>query len=810
MDRHALGLRAKMVFTMVAICLISSITVAGIITWQNRGFVESQQLENVSIANRGFRTLIEQQQKGLETALRFLSGHPELLQALQSGEYRSFIDRNYAWLSSRMGIDNLTLLDGTLTAIYRGHLPERYGDIMDHRPMLKWVREEKSIVSGFEEGLAGFVLRAIGPVLDEEGQLLAILDVGTKLSPAFLDWAYKQVGAHVCVFSGTARVATTLQGAFSPLSEGFSGLCTEELQRSFAQNASCSQKIKVAGGYRFIAVFPIYDPHGIVMGTIMTSTSGEAYQSQLRKTLRVVSLVVLLALLLSVSMGVLVAKMTFHALEMEKKLLEGELRYRSIIAVSNTGAWEYDSHTGFQWCSPEYFAMLGRDLQGADQKGKMTLEEAWISLLHPDDGEEALRCFSAYLSETPSGMYENTFRMRHSNGSWVWIWSRGQTLRDATGAPSNRTVGTHIDITERKKAQEEIEYLSLHDALTGLNNRRFFERELSRLDGPKHLPLTLGVIDVNGLKLTNDAFGHQAGDELLKKVAEVLKREKGQEDRLARIGGDEFGILLPNRHETYAKELALRIQRAVAEEEVRGLPVSVSIGWKAKTEERESVFSTFKAAEDAMYRQKASERTSLRYQSIHLITQTLYAKSPREQEHANRVSALCAAMGQRMGMSGAEVNELATAGMLHDIGKVVISESILDRATPLEPSEWLEIKRHPEVGYSILSTVNEYGPLAECVHAHHERWDGAGYPRGLRGDAIPLLARVITIADSYDAMVTDRPYRKAMPPEAALEEIEACSGFQFDKELVPVFLQLVREDLKKERGLETLYKGSSL
>ncbi len=339
----------------------------------------------------------------------------------------------------------------------------------------------------------------------------------------------------------------------------------------------------------------------------------------------------------------------------------------------------------------------------------------------------------------------------------------------------------------------EVEYLSFHDGLTGLYNRRFFDKELKRLDTSMNLPLTMMMLDVNGLKLTNDAFGHRAGDKLLTRVANVLQDTCRAKDIVARIGGDEFAILLPQWNDEQAHQLSNRIQKAISYEQVEGLPVSISCGWGTKTDQQGSMIDDiFKTAEDHMCQHKISERGSYRHQTIDLIMQTLYAKSAREQQHSKRVSLLCTDIGLVMGL---EANALTTAGMLHDIGKVAISETILDKVLPLADSEWTEMKRHSEAGYNILSSVNDYGPLAACVLSHHERWDGTGYPNGLKGEAIPLLARIIAIADSYDAMVSNRPYRKGMSHEDALEEIKVCAGKQFDPEIVRVFIEMTQVSL---------------
>lgn len=356
---------------------------------------------------------------------------------------------------------------------------------------------------------------------------------------------------------------------------------------------------------------------------------------------------------------------------------------------------------------------------------------------------------------------------------------------------ANEVIGITRNITRRIEYQQQIEYLSYHDQLTGLYNRRFFEEELARLDVPRNLPLCIIMADVNGLKLINDSFGHRMGDELLIKVAGLLKRVCRAGELIFRIGGDEFVILLPQLPDQRADELIRRIQEACAQERVASLDLSVSFGWEAKRQPEEDIHEVFNQAEDYMYKKKLFEGPSMRGKTIGAIVNALHEKNHREEQHSQRVACLARELAVALGLSERDVNEIDSAALLHDIGKIGITEYLLNKAGALTPEELAEVRRHPEIGYRILSSVNDMADIADYVLSHHERWDGGGYPRGLAGDRIPLQARIIAIADAYDAMTSERSYRTPVTPEAAGEELLRHSGTQFDPALVPVFIEAV-------------------
>nr|WP_084156535.1 HD domain-containing phosphohydrolase [Clostridium akagii] len=362
--------------------------------------------------------------------------------------------------------------------------------------------------------------------------------------------------------------------------------------------------------------------------------------------------------------------------------------------------------------------------------------------------------------------------------------------------------GVAIDITERKKKESEIFYLSYHDQLTGLYNRRFYEEELNRLDTKRNLPLTIVMGDVNGLKLINDSFGHVMGDELIKKVAQLITRACRDDDIIARMGGDEFVIILPKTDALETEKILNRIAYLSLSEKVGATDVSIAFGFETKVNEEEKIENIFKKAEDKMYKKKLFESPGMRGRTIKAIINNLYQKNKREEEHSYRVSELCKKMGKALRLTEYEVEELKTVGLLHDIGKIAIDENILNKQGKLTENERKEINRHPEIGYRILGTVNDMSQMAEYVLAHHERWDGKGYPKGLKGEDIPMVSRIITIADAYDEMTSDKSYGSALTKELAILELQEMAGSNFDPKLVGIFIEKVipqQEKLKQKR-----------
>lgn len=347
------------------------------------------------------------------------------------------------------------------------------------------------------------------------------------------------------------------------------------------------------------------------------------------------------------------------------------------------------------------------------------------------------------------------------------------------------------DFTEKKKRKEMVKFLSYHDQLTGIYNRHYFEDKIDEFNKEEYIPVSLIMADVNGLKLANDAFGHVTGDLLLKTVTRIIQTHCRPGDIFSRVGGDEFVVLLPHTTETQVESIVRSIRNEIKDVFINNLEVSISFGWDTKSQKDKYMKDVYKKAEDYMYQHKLNESPIMRERTIKKIVQSLHDKFPQEKEHAVNVGLLCEKAAQCLDLSFLQNKELQLAGTLHDIGKIAIDYHVIDHQGLLSEADWIETKRHAELGYRILSSVNEMVPIAEIVLAHHENWDGTGYPKGLKGTQIPIQSRIIRIADSYDAMVNDRIYRKSIGAEAAKIELLKNSGTYFDPDLTKIFVEQI-------------------
>ncbi len=472
-------------------------------------------------------------------------------------------------------------------------------------------------------------------------------------------------------------------------------------------------------------------------------------------------------------------------LKMESKLRHNNEILHFALESSGSGVWDYNFKTNKACISPQIKKMLGIDNDSPDLKYKN-----WSKLIHPNDLKETCKKFHDHL-EGKSPIFTTEYRVKQSDKTYKWFLTQGKVMsRDNEGQPI-RIVGTIADIDERKKAEERLKYCSMHDDLTGLYNRAFFEEELERLNTKRQLPLTLILGDANGLKMVNDTFGHQDGDIFLKDVATILKKACREEDIIARIGGDEFAIILPKVKENEAKKI---IQRIKSECEIQNKGVinpTISLGYATKTSHQQNIEKIYEKADKMMYKNKMSESKDIKNSIISNLKETLEERTNETKEHNNRMKKLSLIIGKKIGLKEKELSELEMLATLHDIGKIAVPDRLLKKREKLSKSEFETIQKHCEIGFRIASTTPQLSSIAEPILSHHEHWDGNGYPRQLQGTNIPLISRIVSIVDSYDAMTHDRPYRKALSKDEAIKELKRCSGKQFDPKLTKIFIEII-------------------
>jgi two-component system, cell cycle response regulator len=332
------------------------------------------------------------------------------------------------------------------------------------------------------------------------------------------------------------------------------------------------------------------------------------------------------------------------------------------------------------------------------------------------------------------------------------------------------------------------------DSLTGLKNRRSLLADLElqlELSSPA-APRALLLFDLDGFKEYNDAFGHPAGDELLVRLAARLADVVGSSGHAYRLGGDEFcALVLPGREgvEPLVSACSLALT-----DRGEGFEVGSSFGSVLLPEEATTPTQALQLADRRMYARKGGRRMSAGRQSRDVLLRTLSERRPDLHLRLRDIGELALAVGRELQMGPEGLDEVARAAELHDVGKIAVPDAILDKPGPLDPVEWSFMRRHPLIGERILLEAPALRPVARLVRSSHERWDGGGYPDGLRGDEIPLGARVVAICDAFDAMTTERPYRHPVAEEEALLELRRCAGTQFDPMVVEAFCKVIARE----------------
>ncbi|MBA4389774.1 MAG: hypothetical protein C0399_02420 [Syntrophus sp. (in: bacteria)] len=349
------------------------------------------------------------------------------------------------------------------------------------------------------------------------------------------------------------------------------------------------------------------------------------------------------------------------------------------------------------------------------------------------------------------------------------------------------------DITDLKKTEEKLKYLSLHDPLTGLYNRAYFEEEIRRLDNSRFELVGLIVCDIDGLKLINDSLGHNKGDELLMAASRVIKESFREGDVVARVGGDEFAILLPNSPRSKVENICQRIKRAVQAHSRKNtlLPLSIATGFAIRNGPNQSMVELYREADNNMYKEKLYSSQNARNMIVKNLINTVEVKGLTDKRSLERFQKLVTDLARAVGMAEERIKGLSLLAQFHDIGNISIHERILHKPGDLTSEEFIEIQKHSGIGHRIAQSAPDLVHISDFILKHHEWWSGNGYPLGLKGDAIPLESRVIAIVDAYEAMTHARPHHPPMSKREVIRELNKCAGTQFDPYLVEKFIGII-------------------
>ncbi len=473
--------------------------------------------------------------------------------------------------------------------------------------------------------------------------------------------------------------------------------------------------------------------------------------------------------------------------EAEEALRKSEEKYREILTTMEEGYYEVDLAGTIINLNQSAAHMMGYEL---DELMETNFKEI---------SKDPMTVYSQFnqVFKTGKPAYAMTLEMLRKDGSVGYGEFSVTPVRDKEGYISGFR-GIVRDITERIQYEEQLRYLSFHDQLTGLYNRAYFENEIDRLSKSREYPITIVSVDLDGLKLANDTLGHAQGDELLKGCADVLKEIFRSSDIISRVGGDEFAVILPRTDRDTGQKIVNRIYKTLENfnrRQKHKLPLHVSLGLATTHGRSKSLEETFKEADDLMYQDKSQKGVSARPQMIKALVSLLGEKDFLSTGHIQRLEELCSKLGKELGLSEQQISNLKLLAQMHDIGKISIEDSILLKEEPLTNEEWETIKQHAEKGYRIALSSLDLAEIAELILKHHERWDGKGYPLGVKEEEIPLEARIFAVVDAYEAMTNDRPYRKAMSKNEAVEELHRYVGTQFDPYVVDVFLALLKKGI---------------
>ena len=471
-----------------------------------------------------------------------------------------------------------------------------------------------------------------------------------------------------------------------------------------------------------------------------------------------------------------------------RRLTHAEKQLRTIYNNAPIGIFQADLEGTLLNVNADFSTMMGQS--ESSLIGTSLLSGFTVPVQHALSGT-----FNRFTLDT-SEAFQVDGQLTTSQGKSIWVSLRLNPLTQDDD--QTVVIGSLQDITQRKSSEQLFEYLATHDALTGAYNHRHLEERIAQLEAEHRYPEPVICVDVDNLKLVNDAFGYHAGDELLRQTYNAIASTLNTSEEIFRVSSSLFVILVPFLSGQDPEWLIRKLHRAIEAIRIARIEPSASIGY-AQHDTVNRIHDQIEAAEKHMRREKLLTKDKTVNNMIDVIMKSLYAKKPLESDHTQRFSRIAVNLGQRMALDKHSLEKIRIAGLMHDIGKIGIPETILDKTGPLTESERAEMQEHAVIGYRILNATSEFAEISDIILSHHEQWDGSGYPRGLSAVEIPLVARLIAVADAFDAMTSDRPYRKALSTSHALDELRSRAGSQFDPDAVEVLLSHSKTILADEK-----------
>jgi len=376
-------------------------------------------------------------------------------------------------------------------------------------------------------------------------------------------------------------------------------------------------------------------------------------------------------------------------------------------------------------------------------------------------------------------------RMRAVFGAgvmWADVAVSGDTDPDMLWVGITDVSQNHSELYRLRKAETL-------DGITGFYHRHKLQETLESFEGAQYMPLQMVMFDINGMRLINDVFGYQEGDKLLAKCSAIIKSAVPPRSVIFRMSGDEFLLVVPSCSDSERDEIIARVNEYCVHETDDMIPPDMSVGVACRKTVNSDLYSALRLVEDSL--RKSQEKLAAKFRSniINNLKVYLSSKNYESTKHIKRVKGLAMMLAASLTLDQKQMHTLSLAAELHDIGKVSVPEEILSKKTPLEAGEWALIRKHPDIGYRIAYALPDYSEAADVILHHHERWDGTGYPHGLKGEQIPLLARVLTIADVYDNLLHS-PYKSQQLNERMIKrELLKSRGTQLDPKILDIFLK---------------------